>query len=124
MQFNTVKSGRLYAATYNYVPHTDKLLFAGPCSSLLLALIAYSASTAPPHLFASLAGFATTITTMASSFKIKLKLPPNPNQTGTSSSSNNSPQRSSVPAEGGSSIADGASSAMSEDMGDEGEDVN
>lgn len=57
---------------------------------------------------------------MATSFKIKLKLPPNPNQSGPPSSSNNSPQRSSVPAEG-SSIADGGSSVMSEDIGGEGE---
>lgn len=51
---------------------------------------------------------------MASSFKIKLKLPPNPNQTGVSLNSNDSPQRSSVPAEG-SSVADGGSSVISED---------
>ena len=56
---------------------------------------------------------------MASSFKIKLKLPPNPNQP---SSTNDSPQRSSVPAEGGSSAVGGGSSVVSEDFaGEEGE---
>jgi hypothetical protein len=59
---------------------------------------------------------------MASSFKIKLKLPPNPNQP---SSTNASPQRSSVPAEGGSSAIDGGSSVVSEDFGgEEGEPMN
>ncbi|UZJ55463.1 hypothetical protein CBS101457_004783 [Exobasidium rhododendri] len=57
---------------------------------------------------------------MASSFKIKLKLPPNPNPSAIASSSyNNSPQRSSAPAEGDSSVADGGSSAMSDEEGEE-----
>lgn len=56
---------------------------------------------------------------MASSFKIKLKLPPNSAAGQPTSSNQNSPQRSSVPAEG-SSIADGGSSAVSEDGAGEG----
>jgi hypothetical protein len=100
--FPSLASPRLHLASpREFACETNqRLQRGGPCVWLLIASI-------PIAFIESI--------TMASSFKIKLKLPPNPNQP---VSTNNSPQRSSVPAEGPSSVADGGSSVVSEDMGE------